>query len=134
MGVLVGGVVDVLTSTISAIPLIVYVRARFHVEHGGSVVSLIFADPLLFAVQFLIGVGCSVLGGYVAACIAKKHALLNGMLSSFLCSAIGLYSMLAAKSHVPIWAQLLSFVTAPFFALLGGYFRLAQQRIVPQNA
>ncbi len=133
-GVLVGGVVDILTSTIFAIPLIVYVQTRFHIERGGSAVPLMFADPLLFSGQFLIGVAGSALGGYVAARIAKHDELLNGVLSSFLCTAIGAYSMLGAKSHVPMWAQLLSFVTAPVFALLGGYLRLAHKRIAPQNA
>ena len=49
------------------------------------------------AMHFLVGAACSVLGGYVAARIAKRDEILNTAVSSFLCVGMELYAMLPPK-------------------------------------
>ena len=66
---------------------------------------------------------------YVAARIAKHHELLNGLLSSFLYAAMGLYSILLGKGGQSLLMQILLFAAAPAFALLGGYLRQNQKSI-----
>src|SRR6266516_4024265 len=88
-GVVVGGVTDVAATVILTLPLVIYVIAT---ELSGTpkgptaaeVMAVIRANPLLYSLQSLIGLVCSVLGGYVAARVAKHDELLNGLLASFL--------------------------------------------------
>jgi hypothetical protein len=120
------------SSTLFAIPLLVYVTARFDV-HGHAAVRLIFSDAWLYTLVFATGVAGSALGGYVAATIARHDELLNGFLSCIVCTGIGIYSVVAGKSP-SVSVQLLSFATAPVFALLGGYLRYVQKRNVLSNA
>jgi hypothetical protein len=82
----------------------------------------------LYGLQLTIGLGCSALGGYVAAWIAKHDELLNGLLSSFLCTAIGLYSVFSGKDSQSVLVQIILLAAAPAFAFLGGYLRQSQKR------
>ena len=139
-GVLIGGFVDVATTTVLAIPLVIYAMAKFNLLHAprGSVqvpIALtIHASPLLYGGQLLIGLGGSVLGGYVAAWIARHDELLNGLLSSFLCTVIGVYSLVAGKVSGSMSEQILLLTVTPLFALLGGYLKRTQKRVAAQQA
>jgi hypothetical protein len=131
-GVLIGGITDVVSSSILGVPLVIYVTVKFDLlnsPRGHDITSMIHATPWLYGLQLAIGLGCSVLGGYVAAWIAKHDELLNGLLSSFLCTAIGLYSILLGKDSQSLLAQILLLAAAPAFAFLGGYLRQTQKRI-----
>jgi hypothetical protein len=64
------------------VPLVIYAMAKFGLLGAprGSVqvpLAAIHANPWLYGTQLLIGLGCSVFGGYVAAWIAKHDELLN---------------------------------------------------------
>jgi len=131
-GVLVGGVVDVAATTILAIPLAIYAMAKFHLldapkGSGHAVASAIHASPWRYGVQLLIGLGCSVLGGYVGAWIAKHDELLNGLLSSFLCTVTGIYSIVAVKNSGSVSEHVFLLIAAPLFGLFGGYLRHIQK-------
>jgi len=131
VGVALGGITDVVTSTIFSIPLLIYVMLKYELVGGtqGSyaIVSLIHSSGWLYGLQLAIGLGCSSLGGYLAARIAKHDELLNGTLSSFLCIVIGIYAVMAGKDSQPVLVKLLLLIAAPVFALLGGYFRQTQK-------
>jgi hypothetical protein len=131
-GVLIGGVIDVGASGLLGIPLVVYVMVRHHLLHahqGSAAASIIHSSAWLYGMQLAIGLGCSVLGGYVAARIAKHNELLNGLLSSFLCTAIGVYSIFSGKGSQSVLVKILLLTAAPVFALLGGYLRQIQKRV-----
>jgi hypothetical protein len=131
VGVLIGGIVDVGASGLLGIPLVVYVMVRhdlLHAHQGSAAASIIHSSAWLYGMQLAIGVGCSVLGGYVAARIAKHDELLNGLLSSFLCTAIGVYSVFSGKDSQSVLVQILLLTAAPVLALLGGYLRQIQKR------
>jgi len=125
VGVLIGGITDVFASSVLAIPVVIYIQ----ITSQGSAASHIQLSGWLYWLQVAIGLGCSALGGFVAAWIAKNDELLNGLLSSFLCTAIGLYSILLGKDSQSLFVRILLFAAAPIFALLGGYVRQSQKRI-----
>ncbi len=60
--------------------------------------------------------------------MAKHDELLNGVLSSFLCTAIGIYSVMSGKESESLIVQVFLLAAAPVFALLGGYLRQIQKR------
>ena len=62
-----------------------------------AIMSLVHADTTLHSIQLALGLACSILGGYVAARIAKNGEVLNGALSSFLCILLGIYSAASGK-------------------------------------
>ena len=133
LGVLLGGIVDVVATNILAVPLVVYIlitRVNFlsipPEEATQSVTRAIQNDGFLFIIQLAIGSACSIFGGYTAALLAKHDELLNGALSAYLCVAIGIYSMLSGTVTESIWLGLLGFILSPALGLVGGYLRLMQ--------
>jgi hypothetical protein len=137
-GIAMGGITDVVATNILAIPVIVYVMVKFdllHTSHDPSALTnAIHASPMLYGLQLLIGFACSVLGGYVAAWISKHDELLNGALSSFLCIAIGVYSLARGRIFGSLPVEILLLIASPLCAFLGGYLRLLQKRIVARAA
>jgi hypothetical protein len=124
-GVVTGGITDVLASGFLGVPVIIYIQAK-----GGSaaITSALNSGGWLYWLQMAIGVGCSALGGYIAAWIAQHDESLNGLLSSFLCTAIGLYSIVLGKGAQSLAVQILLLAAAPAFGFLGGYLRQIQKR------
>jgi hypothetical protein len=81
---------------------------------------VIHGNVPLYVGQLLVGLACSVLGGYVAAWLAKHDELLNGGLSCFLCVALGIYTMASGKDSNALWVQILMLLASPALALFGG--------------
>lgn len=133
-GVVIGGITDIVATNILAIPLIAYVIAAFGLSHlppdqmSIAIVSTIHDHWPLHLVQATTGIGCSILGGYVAARLARRGELLNGTLSSFLCVGIGIYSIITGQATETPIAAIVALVSSPVFALLGGYLRSMQGR------
>jgi MFS family permease len=124
-GVVIGGLTDVFASSVLALPVVMYLQ----IKGSAAIASVINSGGWLYWLQLAIGLGCSGLGGYVAAWIAKHDELLNGLLSSILCTAIGLYSILLGKGAQSLRMQILLLAAASAFALLGGYLRQKQKSI-----
>jgi hypothetical protein len=134
LGVLVGGIVDVVTTFMLELPLAVYMVVRFglaHVPKGSaqaSMAAVLHSHPLLYSIQVLIGVACSLLGGYVAGWLAKHDERLNGMLSSYLCVLMGIYSIVVGKSGLPLWVHVILLAVSPALGWYGGYLRELHKR------
>jgi hypothetical protein len=132
-GIVVGGITDILATNIFAIPLMGYLLTRIDVNHLSrnqiqtTLVATLQANTPLYMLQLLVGMACSVLGGYVGARFAKHDELLNGSFTSFLCVAFGLYSLTEGRGSGSPLASI-GFVASPCLGLLGGYLRLAQKR------
>jgi hypothetical protein len=132
LGVLVGGIVDVVSSVLAGLPFSLYVAFKVDPAqrvgpHASEAVSAVLhASTPLHLVELLLGLLCSVLGGYVAATIAKRHERLNGTLSCYLCVGIGILSMAVGLSKDPHWQQALLLLASPAFAFVGGDLRLRQ--------
>lgn len=133
-GVLVGGITDIVATNVLAVPLIVYVIAAFGLSHlppgrmSMEIMAAIHDHWPLRLMQAATGVGCSVFGGYVAARLAKHDELLNAALSSFLCVAIGIYSIALGRDAGALPTAVATLFSSVVFALLGGYLRLLQSR------
>lgn len=132
-GVLIGGVLDVVLSAILGVPLVIFVIASRGIgrlpkdQMRRALVMAIHGTPSLYAVQLFIGAISTVLGGFVAARLARHDHILNGLLSSAVCMAIGVYSIMTGKSSEPLVGQLvLLLVITPLCGATGGY--LAQPR------
>lgn len=129
-GLIVGGITDVASSSVLGIALVIYIASRLDIRHlaedqaQAAISAAIHGNLSFHTAQLAIGVVCSTLGGYVAAWLAKHDELLNAGLSSFLCLAIGAYSVASGKALGSPVEQALMFIASPAFALLGGYLRL----------
>jgi hypothetical protein len=130
LGVLVGGVVDVVTSVLGGLPFALYSTFRLDPSqrigpHSSEAVSAAIHGNLpLYLAQLAVGLICSILGGYVAAAIAKRHERLNGTLSCYLCVGIGIVAMSSGLERDPRWIQFLMLTASPAFAFVGGDLRL----------
>jgi putative membrane protein (TIGR04086 family) len=125
-GVLIGGIVDVSASFILGLVFALFAVAFLHAFGHVSHQVVLHSGALQWAL-LLVGLACSVLGGFVSAKIAKHDELLNGALSSSLCTALGVYVIAAGKGDQPLWVQILLLVASPAFGLVGGYLRLLQR-------
>jgi hypothetical protein len=133
ISIVIGGITDVVASSVLALPVVIYVMVKYDLLHsakGAAAIAFsIHSSAWLYGLQLGIGLGCSVLGGYVAAWMAKHDELLNGLLSSFLCTAIGVYSIMSGKDSQSVVVQIFLLAAAPAFALFGGYLRQTQKRV-----
>lgn len=84
-----------------------------------AVVTVVHGSPLLYATQLLIGFGSSILGGYVAASLARENKRLNGILAAWLCVGIGVHALVTGQDGMsPVMVALMIGVT-PLCYLLG---------------
>jgi hypothetical protein len=132
-GVVVGGVTDIFATVIFTLPLIVYLIATQvtgtpKVPLQAAVMAAIRANPLLYGLESLIGLACSVLGGYVAARVAKHDELLNGLLASFLSVGLGVHSLATGNDSGPLLLPVLLLIASLLCSALGGHLRLVQVR------
>jgi hypothetical protein len=77
--------------------------------------------PSLYFTQLALGALASVLGGYVAARLAKRGAVLNGALSAFLCVGFGVYAMFTKPDAMGPWAHVGFLVVSPMLGAVGGW-------------
>lgn len=132
--VLIGGVLDIVLSNLTAIPMLIYAAIRLETwklpesERGAAMVAALTTDPGLFATGMFVGSLCSIVGGYLAARIAKHDAVLNGAASAWLCVLFGLYSMVAGTDPMPLWAHLLFLPMSPALGAIGGHLWLLRNR------
>jgi hypothetical protein len=133
LGIIVGGIVDIVATNLFAIPLIVYVIISKDIlslpstEMQKAMIDAFHNDKILYIINMLIGCACLVLGGYAGARIAKHHELINGALTSFLCVCLSIYSLFTSPIINPIYLVVILFIASPLCALLGGYLRLRQK-------
>jgi len=134
-GIVVGAIIDWVTTLTFTLPLVIYVtvtRGIDRLPHGqmaGALNAALHNEFRIYATQFLIGTACSVLGGYVAGALAKRAQVLNGVLSVMLTSLIGFYTLIKGTNTRPLWLILFgSFVVSPLAGALGGYLALLQAR------
>jgi len=116
MAILVGGVTD--------IGLSVLIGTLFQLFMMDGKATDASAPPEVSWLQLLIGLSCSVLGGYVAASIAKENRALNGLLASTLCVALGVYYLAADLVPLSDGFQLLLILITPLCYLVGASLRL----------
>jgi lysozyme family protein len=126
-GIVLGGITDIVATNIVAFPIIIIAALRANAldlpkeEQTRAVIDTLQSTPSLFVTQLVLGALCSMLGGYVAAKIAKRGPLLNGALSAFLCVGFGLYSLVAKTDALGPWAHAGFLVLSPALGAVGGW-------------
>jgi hypothetical protein len=132
--IVIGGISDIVLSNLFGIPLAIYVIASGGLGHlpkdqlQGALVSTMHRNPGLFAAQLAIGYGCSIAGGFIASWIAKDRKLLNGVLASWLCVGVGVYSLVTGKLSEPLPLTLLMIALTPVSYVLGAWLRTRMAR------
>jgi hypothetical protein len=127
--VLAGGIADLLVTNLLSIPFIAFVvvnagLARLPKEQvQAALMSTIHANGALHAMQLLLGLIATGIGGYVAAWIAKRDAVLHGALASWTCVALGIYSILSGENSTPAAMTLGLMFASVVCAAFGGYLR-----------
>jgi hypothetical protein len=132
-GMMIGGITDIIATVVLTIPLVVYViidqlRAATKEPLEVAVMAAIYANPILYGLQSLISLGCSVLGGYVAARVANHDELLNGLLASVLSIGLAVYSLTNSNNVESSLLPALLLVSSPLCSALGGHLRRLQIR------
>lgn len=89
------------------------------------VVNAIRDNPILFAGQTLLGIACSVLGGYIAARVAGIDEVENAFAASLLTVALNVYIMIAGD-HSGLPLNIYFTLITPLFYRLGAQIRLVQ--------
>lgn len=124
-GILLGGIVDILSTGVLAVPIFLYTALKYGAVHSAQAVH---ASILLTMAQWLAGVLGSVLGGYIAAWMAGHDEILNAALSAYLCTSVGIVSWIAGATATSTPERLLELALAPLFAAVGGYLKLSFKR------
>ncbi|MGC9991379.1 MAG: hypothetical protein ABSD52_03130 [Candidatus Cybelea sp.] len=133
VGVLVGGVTNIVTANVLNLPIGIHViLTTGDLEMPPSVrkadyLDWLHAHPAVFAISLAIWAFSSVLGGFVAARIAKENEIAAGALSSWACIALAVNALVHGISGQPIWQFLLWVPGSPLLSALGGY--VAQRTI-----
>jgi len=130
----VGGITDVVVSMLLGIPFNIYVKASRGLPEGdlenriALLNEAVHANVGLTIVQLVIGISCSILGGYVAATIAKQNEILNGVLASWLCLGIGIFALFSGHSAGALWLNILTLVVTPLAYFSGAHVWLRRNR------
>ena len=132
--IITGAITDVGLSMLIGIPFSSYVAESRGLSETPqeqmtfALMEAVHASVGLTLAQFAIGFSCSLLGGYVAAAIAKSNGLLNGVLASWLCLGVGIYFVLSGEPGGLLWLHALSIVGTPLCYLGGAYLWLRRNR------
>lgn len=121
-GVLIGGIVDVVSSAACLTAFLSYEISKVDPSqrigtHWRHAINAAADTSVLLHLTYLL---CSMLGGYVAAMIAKRHEHLNGVLASWLHVGFGVLGLSIASSREELWLGLFVLVASPVCAFLGG--------------
>jgi hypothetical protein len=132
--IIVGGLVDVFASnffgTISQVVvlLILSIRHTSLEDAPAATRAIVAGSALFFAAQLVIGALCSVLGGYIAARLARHDERLNGAFSSVLSVVSGIVVIAIGHNPEHFIQHVLILPLKPIFGYAGGYLRERQVR------
>jgi hypothetical protein len=137
IGVLVGGVTNIVAANLLGVPIAAYIMTMTGVlglpttERKAIYLAVLHANPPLFALSLATWGFCSILGGYVAARIARNNEVVVGAFSSWTCVLLAANALVQGLPGQPIWQFLVWLPGSPLLAALGGY---VMQRTSRRNA
>ena len=126
-GVLVGGVLDIGATYALSIPLMAIAVVQLKLmelpeaQFPDALTKALAPGSSYYLAGLLLGSACNILGGYVAARIAKHDERLNGALSAWLCMLLGIYNWATGGSADPGLAHIGYLGLSPAMGALGGY-------------
>jgi hypothetical protein len=127
--ILVGNLVDIIGTNVAAIVVMIAMKVvamAFGGHLSGPVLEFLQNPAKQHFVLQGVGILCSIVGGYVAAQMAKEKELLYGASSAILCTAFGVYAMVKGHHYEPkvLLLEPLSLV----LGTLGGYLYLRRSK------
>lgn len=133
-GITIGGMVDIVGSVAMGIPLAVIAAIQVNLpavppSDQARVLGEAMQRPGYTFASLLLGSLFSVVGGYVAARIARRYEVLNGALSALPCMIFGLWGAINGMVPAPWWQHVLFFLLSPMLGAAGG--RLWLRRASP---
>ncbi len=132
--IVIGGLADIFLSGLLSVVLESAVMARLGTLHSArphvhaEAAAALQASAGHQLTVLLIGLGCSVFGGYVAARLAAHDELRNGACSAILCLLLGLLTMASGRDSRSLKVQVVLLAASPVCGLLGGYLEVTRQR------
>jgi MFS family permease len=132
--IIVGGLIDVFTSnvfgTISQVVVLLILSIRHTSLEDAPAASqtIVAGSVVFFAVQLVIGALCSLLGGYLAARLARHDERLNGALSSVLSVVAGIVVIAIGHNPEHFIQHVLILPVKEIFGYAGGYLREREVR------
>jgi hypothetical protein len=128
-GVAIGNIVDVVSSSIAGFLVAIYVLISLaaSVKDMDDANQLVLTSGVFWFWSVVLGSLGSVLGGYVAARIARHDDVLKGALSSILCVGINVYGLVSggAVGHEALYLG--SLPLSPALSAFGGYLSARQR-------
>ncbi|HLG85195.1 MAG TPA: hypothetical protein VKY22_29715 [Bradyrhizobium sp.] len=128
-GVAVGNIVDIVSSSIVGFLVAIYVlmSSAASVKDMDAANQFVLASGVFWFWSTILGSLGSVLGGYIAARIARQDDVLNGALSSILCVGVTVYALVSggAAGHEALY--LVSLPLSPALTAFGGYLSARQR-------
>ena len=126
--ILVGALADHIVSLFVGAISIIYLIVKYHppltTETLPTTLNLFFTDPVLLTVSLILGGFADILGGYIAAKVAKRNYLLNAFLTSFLCVLLNL----SESDKIPFMFTLVGVIGTPILTTVGGYIYSVRNR------
>lgn len=138
--VLIGGVVDILATNILTLPLFAWVLGSSGVaampasQQAAAYGEQLSNSPALYSSALLLGALASVVGGWVAAGMARQAEAMHGALSAFLCVAMGVYGWAADAGNVSAIEHAAFLVLSPALGAFGGVLRARRGYTVRPDA
>jgi len=140
VGVIAGGTVDLLLTGLAFTPLRLYairvagLQKTPSEELARAVTIAIHSRPELYAIALVVGTLCTVLGGYVAARIAKRDPALNGFFAALFSVLAVAFAATSGKDPTGLFERFLMECLTLAAGLCGGLLRAAQlQRRTPPD-
>ena len=133
LGVGAGGIIDIVATNVAAFPVLVYAAIKVDMtrlpqeQQVAALVEYLQSHSYLFVITMILGSLCSILGGYIAALIARHDEVLNGALSAFLCVTFGLVSLGSSENTLPAWVHVAFVPFSIALGALGGAIRRSQR-------
>jgi hypothetical protein len=127
--ILAGGLTGLLVTNLLAIPFVAFVVMNAGLtrlpkdQMQVALAATIPANGALHAMQILLGLIATGIGGYAAAWIAKHNQVLNGALASWTCIAVGLSTILSRENSMPLLINVGLMLASIACAAFGGYLR-----------
>lgn len=128
-----GGVVDIVATNLAMLPFIIHALTttdlleRPEAEQVAMFTRAFEDSSGLFATALLLGSACSVIGGWVAARMARREHILHGALSGWACVAFGIAGLFGPATTVSAWEHAAYLVLTPTLGALGGAIRARQE-------
>lgn len=133
LGVVVGSITDIVATNVLVLPVGIAAMIAGNVmqlpkaRQSGEMIAAMHSHPILYGTSLILGAAASVLGGFVAASIARRSEVLIGALSSFLCVGSGIYGIVSGTTSEPMWLALLMMPASPALGALGGHLQLQRR-------